>query len=223
MPVDFRLYLVTDRRRAAGGDLPAAVERALAGGVRAVQLREKDLSGRELYELAVVLRALTSRHGARLLVNDRVDVAIAAGADGVHLGTASIPPGDARRLLGTEALIGCSTHDLREIAAADAGGADFVTFGPVYATPSKVPFGLPVGVEALRAACTRTRLPVFALGGIGAENAGKVLDAGAWGIGAIGAILAAADPATAARELAGRIAENGGTEHGAAGEKGGTP
>jgi thiamine-phosphate pyrophosphorylase len=220
MAVDFRLYLVTDRRRAAGGDLPGAVERALAGGVRAVQLREKDLSGRELHELAAALRALTARHGARLLVNDRVDVALAASADGVHLGTSSIPPAAARRLLGPEALIGCSTHDLRELAEAEAGGADFVTFGPVYATKSKAPFGPPVGIEPLRRACAAARIPVFALGGIDAENAGEVLGAGAWGIGAIGAILAAADPFAAARELAGRIGGNSGTERRG---KGGTP
>jgi thiamine-phosphate pyrophosphorylase len=205
LAVDFRLYLVTDRRRAAGGDLPAAVGRALSGGVRAVQLREKDLPGRELYELAVVLRALTPRYGARLLVNDRIDVALAAGADGVHLGVASVPPFDARRLLGPEALIGCSTHDLRELAAAEEGGADFVTFGPVYATPSKAAHGPPVGIGALRRACAAARVPVFALGGVGPGNAGEALGAGAWGIGAIGAILGAPDPFAAARELAGRV------------------
>jgi thiamine-phosphate pyrophosphorylase len=205
--VDFRLYLVTDRLRVTGGDLLAAVERALAGGVRAVQLREKDLPGGKLYELALAVRELTARHGARLLVNDRVDVALAAGADGVHLGVASIPPGDARRLLGPKALIGCSTHDLRELAEAAAGGADFATFGPVYATPSKAAYGPPVGVVALRRACAASRVPVFALGGIGAGNVREVLGAGAWGVGAIGAILSAPDPFAAARDLAGRVGE----------------
>ena len=212
MAVDFRLYLVTDRRRAAGGDLLAAVGRALEGGVRAVQLREKDLPGRELYELAVVLRALTSRHGARLLVNDSIDVAVAAGADGVHLGVASVPPGEARRLLGPGKLIGCSTHDIGELSAACEVGADFVTFGPVYATPSKAAYGPPVGVGALRAACAASRVPVFALGGVGAGNAREVLAAGAWGIGAIGAILGAADPSAAARELCRCIGESAGRE-----------
>jgi thiamine-phosphate pyrophosphorylase len=207
MAIDFRLYLVTDRLRARGGDLIASVGRALAGGVRAVQLREKELPGGKLYELALALRELTARHGARLLVNDRVDVALAAGADGVHLGAASVPPEEARRLLGPDALIGCSTHDLRELAAAGAGGADFVTFGPVYDTPSKAPYGPPVGVEALRRACAASRIPVFALGGIGAGNVGEVLGAGAWGVGAIGAILAAPDPEAAARDLAGRVGE----------------
>ena len=223
MTVDFRLYLVTDRLRATGGDILAAVESALAGGVRAVQLREKDLPGGELFELALAMRELTARHGARLLVNDRVDVALAAGADGVHLGVASIPPGEARRLLGPEALIGCSTHDLRELAEAAGGGADFVTFGPVYATPSKAAYGPPVGVEALRRACAASRVPVFALGGVGAENVREVLGAGAWGVGAIGAILSAPDPFAAARDLAGRVGETSDRERTGCWGKEGTP
>ena len=134
--IDFGLYLITDRRQARGGDLLSAVERALDGGVRAVQLREKDLPGRELLALAEGMRRLTSRYGAKLLVNDRADVALACRADGVHLGVASIPPSVARRLLGPDALIGCSTHGEAELAAAADGGADFATFGPVYATAS---------------------------------------------------------------------------------------
>ena len=223
MAVDFRLYLVTDRRQAPDGDLPAAVGRALEGGVRAVQLREKDLPGGELYALAVTLRRLTARHGARLLINDRADVALAAGADGVHLGVASIPPGEARRLLGRGALVGCSTHNLGELAAAEAGEADFVTFGPVYATPSKAAYGPPVGVEALRRACAAARIPVFALGGVGPENVPEILGAGAWGIGTISAVLAARDPGPAARELGRRLEEGAETERTGRSGKEGTP
>lgn len=204
--VDFRLYLITDRRQAKGGDLLAAVERALSGGVRAVQLREKDMDGRELLELARKMRVLTSRHGAKLLINDRVDIALAAGADGVHLGVASILPADARRLLGPDRLIGCSAHGMEELAAAEAGGADFVTFGPVYTTPSKARFGPPLGVEALRRACAASGIPVFALGGVGQRNIGEVIAAGADGIAAISAILAAPDPGTAASEIENRMA-----------------
>lgn len=199
MAVDFRLYLITDRRQAPGGDIVSAVERALAGGVRAVQLREKDLGGRELHGLARAMRDRTARYGAKLLVNDRVDVALAVGADGVHLGVASMPPRDARALLGAAALIGCSAHSAGEVAEAD--GADFVTFGPVYATPSKARYGPPVGVDALREACAAARVPVFALGGVGARNAGEAVAAGAAGVAAISAIVAAADPAAAAAEL----------------------
>jgi thiamine-phosphate pyrophosphorylase len=152
------------------------------------------------------MRLLTSRHGAKLLINDRVDIALAAGADGVHLGVASIPPAEARRLLGSGRLIGCSTHSEEQLAAAEAGGADFVTFGPVYATPSKAPYGPPVGVEALRRACAAAGIPVFALGGVGPRNVGEVIAAGADGIAAISAVLAAEDPGTAASEIESRMA-----------------
>ncbi|MBE0602432.1 MAG: thiamine phosphate synthase [Deltaproteobacteria bacterium] len=199
--VDFRLYLITDRRLASGGDLLSAVERALSGGVRAVQLREKDLGGRELLELARKMRALTSRHGARLLINDRVDIALAAGADGVHLGGSSIPPQEARRLLGPGKLIGCSTHGAEQLEAAEAGGADFAVFGPVYFTPSKASYGPPLGVDALRRVCASARIPVFALGGIGSRNINEVVAAGADGIAMISAILASEDPETAASEI----------------------
>jgi len=205
MPVDFRLYLITDRRLASGMDLLSAVERALSGGVRAVQLREKDLGGRELLELARKVRALATRYGAKLLVNDRVDVAIAAGADGVHLGGDSIPPREARRLLGPGKLIGCSTHGPEQLAAAEAGGADFAVFGPVYHTPSKAPYGPPLGIDALRRACAAASIPVFALGGIGAGNLNEVIAAGADGISLISAVLAAKDPAKAATEINQRL------------------
>lgn len=205
MKVDFRVYLITDRKLAPRGDLPGAVEKALEGGVRAVQLREKDLPGKELFRLAETLRALTARHGARLLVNDRADVARAVGADGVHLGVLSIPPREARRLLGPEACIGCSTHTLEELREAEEGGADFVTFGPVYATPSKASFGPPVGVPALAEACGKARIPVFALGGVGPENVGEIARAGSFGAALISAIIAARDPRTAAMELTERI------------------
>jgi len=201
MAVDFRLYLVTDRRQAAGGDLLGAVASALAGGVQAVQLREKDLGARELLELARRMREITTRHGAKLLINDRVDVALASGADGVHLGVASLPPKEARRMLGRDRLIGCSTHGTEQLAAAMAGGADFATFGPVFATPSKGPYGPPVGVETLRRACASSDIPVFGIGGIGRENCAEVIAAGSYGIAAISAVLAAGDPCAAASEM----------------------
>ncbi len=204
MKVDFRVYLITDRRQAPGGDIARAVAGALEGGIRAVQLREKDLPGSELFRLAGRMRELTARHGAKLLVNDRVDVALAVGADGVHLGGSSIPPSVARRLLGKEALIGCSTHGAWELKEAVAQGADFVTFGPVYPTPSKAAYGPPVGLSALASACREAPVPVFALGGVKAENAGEAIGAGAFGIALISGIVAAADPRGAAAELVAR-------------------
>jgi thiamine-phosphate pyrophosphorylase len=202
MQVDFRVYLVTDRRIAAGGDLAGTVGKALDGGVRAVQLREKGLSGKELFHLAKRLRAITADFGAILIVNDRADVAKAVGADGVHLGVNSIPPRDARRLLGPDALIGCSTHNIGELRAAEEGGADFVTFGPVYGTPSKAAYGPPLGIDALADACMKSRIPVFAIGGVGVNNARETAKAGSFGIALISGIMAAANPKEAARELA---------------------
>jgi thiamine-phosphate pyrophosphorylase len=198
--IDFSLYLITDRHQVpAGRSLFATIEAALHGGVRAVQLREKDLSAAELLPLATELRDLTRRHDARLLINDRIDVALAVDADGVHLGGHSLPVATARRLLGPHRLIGVSTHDSDEIVAASAGGADFVTFGPVYATPSKLPFGLPLGPAALRLACHDSPVPVFALGGIQTHHLAELHAAGCAGIAVIAAIIAAADPYVQAR------------------------
>jgi thiamine-phosphate pyrophosphorylase len=199
-PLDFTVYLITDRHQVPPDrTLVQAVEAALQGGVRAVQLREKDLSAAELYPLARNLRDLTSRYRARLLINDRIDVALAVAADGVHLGGHSLPIAVARRLLGPERLVGVSTHHSAEIAAAAAAGADFVTFGPVFATPSKRAYGLPHGLEALRLACQNSPLPVFALGGIKPCHLDDLYTAGAAGAAVISALMAASDPFSTAR------------------------
>jgi len=200
-PVDFTLYLISDRKRASGGNLGAAVEGALRGGVRAVQLREKDLSGRELYELACRLREITSRYGARLIINERLDIALAVGADGVHLGESGIPLRQARKVAGEAMLIGVSCHDREKALAAQDNGADFITFSPIFFTPSKAPYGEPVGTDRLAEVCRLLRIPVFALGGIKREKVRTVLDHGAHGIALISAILAADEPERAAREM----------------------
>lgn len=200
--VDFSLYLITDRRSlAAGQDLLATVRAALRGGVRAVQLREKDLSAAELYPLAQELRKLTREFSARLLINDRIDLALAVEADGVHLGNHSLPIAVARQLLGEERLIGVSTHHLDEVHSAAAAGADFVTFGPVYSTPSKLSYGPPLGLEPLAAVCAAASLPVFALGGVTVARLPELRAAGCRHVALIGAILQAVDPEAAAREL----------------------
>lgn len=201
-PVDFTLYLITDRRQVpAGRTLTETVEAALRGGVRAVQLREKDLGAAELLSLAEELRPLTHRFGARLLINDRVDVALAVGADGVHLGGRSLPPATVRSQLGPDKLIGVSTHHPDEIAVAAAAGADFVTFGPVFATPSKAVYGSPLGLDAYRAACSAAPLPVFALGGIKEGLIPALSLCGGHGIAVISAVIAERDPFTATRAL----------------------
>jgi thiamine-phosphate pyrophosphorylase len=222
----FRLYLVTDRAAVPGGDLDGgrgadgnaprqlvrAVERALAAappGAVAVQLREKDLDGRDLLRLAEELRAVTRAAGAPLLVNDRVDVALAVEADGVHLPGGGLPISEARRLLGPGALVGTSAHAAEAARAAAEAGADFVVFGPVYATPSKLRYGPPQGLAALAAAARAARpVPVFAIGGIEPDNARDCVSAGATGVAVIRSALGADDPAAAVAALLGRLGGN---------------
>ena len=192
------LVLVTDRNATEGRDLGDVVAAALDAGLPAVQLRDRDLPGRPLLALAERLRVLTARAGALLLVNDRVDVAVAAGADGVHLGGASMPVEVARRLLPPGALVGVSTHAVPEVAAATA---DFAFFGPVHATPSKAAFGPPQGVARLREAVAVARIPVLAIGGITRPHIPDLRAAGAAGVAVIRAILSADDPGSATRAL----------------------
>jgi thiamine-phosphate pyrophosphorylase len=204
--LDFRLYLITNRHvLTKERNLVEAVEQALQGGVRAVQLREKDLTAAELFRLARQLRAVTRRYRARLLINDRIDIALAVEADGVHLGAGSLPLADARHLLGPKKLIGYSAHRVEELSSAENSGADFATFSPVFHTPSKAAWGPPQGIERLRQACRASRMPVFALGGIRLEYLPEVLAAGAHGVAVISAILAAADPTEAAKALTSAI------------------
>lgn len=190
--INFKLYLITDRKQAKI-PLPQAVRLALEGGVRAIQLREKDLPVRDLLNLAKEIRAITREFGAKLIVNDRVDVAIAVEADGVHLGHQSMPTEPVRKLVGKDRLIGVSTHNIAEARAAEAGGADFITFGPVFFTPSKANFGDAVGLEYLKSAKSQVGIPVFALGGIKSGNTLQSLQCGADGVSMISAIFGADD------------------------------
>ncbi|GIW43692.1 MAG: putative thiamine-phosphate synthase [Candidatus Binatia bacterium] len=201
-----RLYLITDRHQTRGRPLLEVVEAALRGGVEAVQLREKDLPGGAMYELACALRPLCERHGAALLINDRVDIAAAVRAHGVHLPVRSFHVAEARAVLGPEALIGCSCHDLTEAMTAARRGADFVVCGPVFSTPSKERFGPPMGTELLAQVCREVPAPVLAIGGITPANVVRVRQAGARGVAVIRAILDAPDPTVAARELATALA-----------------
>ena len=198
---NFDLYLVTDRNQTAGRDLLWVVEESLQGGLKAVQLREKDLSGKELFVLALKMRELCRRYEALLFINDRVDVALAVDADGVQLGEASIPVKDARRLLGQDKLIGASTHSQREAETAQENGADFVLFGPVYFTPSKAPYGAPQGIDPLKKIVEKISLPVYAIGGINAANIDQTRRTGVAGIALISAVMTASDPKLATEEI----------------------
>ena len=196
--VNFPLYLITDRGQTTGRDLLPVVEEALSGGVRGVQLREKGLSSAEYFELALGMRSLTARYGARLLINDRVDIALAVGADGVHLPESGLPLEVARELLGTSKLIGVSCHSREKALDAERRGADFITFGPVWFTPSKADYGEPVGGALLAEVARTLSIPVFALGGVTRERVPELLASGIHRVALISAIIAAPAPRTEA-------------------------
>jgi thiamine-phosphate pyrophosphorylase len=195
------LYLVTDRRaceRPLAEVIGAALSR-IDPARAAVQLREKDLGGRALCELGRSVLAACRARGVPLLVNDRIDVALALGADGVHLGGGALPAREARRLRGPSARLAVSCHSPHELRERREG-ADFAVWGPVFATPSKARYGPPVGTAGLDEA-RALGLPLLALGGVDAANAGRLRDQGFAGVACIRAVLSAHDPAQAARSL----------------------
>lgn len=194
------LYLITDRNAPPSGDLLGALEAALSGGVRFVQYREKDLPFEERLRLGREVASRAFEHGARLLVNGDMELADALGADGVHLGKGTVSV-SAVRAGGYAGLIGYSAHAGEEAARAFAEGADFVTLSPVFPTKSKFSSGPLLGLEAFERECEVAGGPVYALGGVGAANASACLERGARGVALIGAILAADDPARAARQV----------------------
>lgn len=200
--IDFKLYLITDRKLIADRcSLITAVRRALKGGVKAVQLREKDLDTRELLKLAYKMRELTEKYNAKLFINDRLDVALAAGADGVHLTQKSIPIDAVKKVIKHKLIIGASTHSLKEAAAAEKAGADFITLGPVYRTPSKVKYGGPIGLNVLKKVSGKVKVPVFAIGGIKSGTVEEVRKAGAYGVAMISEVFGADDIQGATEKL----------------------
>lgn len=196
-----RLCLVTDRHQVRDRGLVERVGECLAAGLPAVQLREKDLGAGDLADLARALRGPTAARGALLIVNDRADVALAVGADGVQRTSASLSVEDLRAVAGRRLLIGASTHGLDEALAAERAGADWVVFGPVYDTPSKRRYGPPQGLAALEEVAAAVSIPVVAIGGITPERVREVRAAGARGVAVISAILAAPSPADATRRF----------------------
>lgn len=171
--------------------MTAAVQQALRGGVKAVQLREKALDTRELLKLAYRMKELTTQYDAQLFINDRFDVALAVGADGVHLTGNSIPVDAVRNAVKKKMLIGVSTHSLREAKEAEKGGADFITLGPVYNTPSKLKYGKPLGIDLLKKVTGKVNIPVFAIGGIKSDRVDEAVNAGAAGVAMISEIFKA--------------------------------
>ena len=204
----FKLYLITDRKLFSSTDsFVKSVGEALAAGVKAVQLREKDLPTRELLDMSYKFRDLTTRFDAKLFINDRLDIALSVCADGIHVGRSGIPIREIRRIAGDRLMIGCSTHSVTEAIEAERDGADFITFGPLYPTPAKLKFGEPVGLDSLREAKKEVGLTIFGIGGIKSENIKDVINSGASGVALISGILSMSDIALAAHEYLKKVGE----------------
>lgn len=198
--IDLSLYLVTDRRLAGDRPLTEVVRRAVAGGVTIVQLREKECSSREYLELALSIKKILPAE-VPLIINDRLDVALAAQADGVHLGQNDLPAEAARKHLGPDAIIGLSVENLEQLKQAIILPVDYLAVSPVFATPTKTDTGPAWGLEGLVRARRMTGLPLVAIGGINESNVAEVIRAGADGLAVVSAVCAAPDPEQAARRL----------------------
>ena len=203
MPIDYTLYLVTDRGILKGSDLYKSVEKAIKGGVTLVQLREKDVSSLDFYNIAIRLKALTHYFNVPLIINDRLDIALAADADGLHIGQEDLPLEAARRLLGTGKILGYSVSCVEEALRGEKGGADYLGAGPVYPTGSKPDALEPIGVDTFKKIVENVSIPVVGIGGIGVSNIREVKASGAAGASLISAILGSNDIEGASRTLAG--------------------
>ncbi len=200
-PFDYTLYLVTDRRLSHGRTTREVVQAAVRGGVTCVQLREKDCTTREFIREALAIRDFLKAAGVPLIINDRLDVALAVEADGVHLGQRDMPLEMARRIAGDGLCIGISAESLENAVAAERGGADYIGVSPIFDTPTKTDTAPALGLEGLRDIRAAVNIPLVAIGGLKRDNVAEVVKNGADGIAVVSAIVAAEDPAKAAREL----------------------
>ncbi|MFL5591598.1 MAG: thiamine phosphate synthase [Ktedonobacteraceae bacterium] len=204
------LHVLTDREWSRGRDMLSVAAAALDGGATVIQLRDKSASTRLLIEEGLALRALTRERGALLIVNDRVDVALAVEADGAHVGQEDMPARLARRLLGPKRILGVSAANIEEADEAVAGGADYLGVGPIFPSPGKADAGPATGVHLLTELAKRYTIPLIAIGGITAENAAQVIRAGAAGVAVITAVVYAEDITAASGLL--RLAVERGSE-----------
>lgn len=207
MKMNWALYVITDPKLSRGRSHLEVARAAIRGGATVIQLRDKEATTRELVETGQRLRALTREMDVTFIVNDRVDVALAVEADGVHLGVDDMPVPIARRLMGPEAIIGFSPETVEQARQAEADGADYLGVGAVFGTGTKPDAGPPIGLEGLREMVQAVSIPVVAIGGITADNAARCIRAGAAGVAVISAVIVAEDIEAAARRLRERIEE----------------
>lgn len=200
--IDYSLYLVTDRGLSRGRPMGDIIAMAVEGGATCVQLREKACSTREFVHLALEMKAVCNRRQVPLIINDRIDVALAVNADGVHLGQSDMPLETARKILGEEMIIGISAESLQDALDAEKGGADYLGVSPVYDTPTKTDTAPALGLSGLREIRRHIAIPLVGIGGIHAGNADGVIESGADGVAVVSAIVAADDPVESARGLA---------------------
>lgn len=200
-PEDLRLYLVTDRPLALGRDIAWVVEQAVKGGVTMVQLREKDIDTRTFIELGARLKQVLKPLSIPLIINDRVDVALAIDADGVHIGQSDMPYETARRLLGPDKIIGLSVENMEDIEAANELDVDYIGISPVYLTSTKTDTAAAFGQEGVRKATALSKHPSVGIGGMNASTAEQTIRSGADGIAVVSAIMSADDPCEASRKL----------------------
>ena len=200
--IDLSVYLVTDRALCLGRDLMAVTAEAVAGGAGVVQIREKDAGTREFVALARAMRELLGPLGVPLIINDRVDVALAVDADGVHVGQSDMHPAEVRRLIGPDKILGLSIDDWDQLEEAEGMDVDYLGVGPVFATATKADAAAPLGLDGLRRAVAFSSKPVVAIGGISRENAAQVAACDPAGLAVVSAICSARSPREAARDLA---------------------
>ena len=199
--IDYSLYLVTDMGLARGRSTVEVVKAAVSGGVTCIQLREKDCSTLEFIEQARAIKNFLEEREVPLIINDRLDVALAVGADGVHLGQSDMPLEMARKIAGPSMLIGISAESVQDAVEAENGGADYLGVSPIYATPTKTDTAPPLGIQGLREIKNRVKIPLVGIGGLNNSNAAEVIRNGADGVAVVSAIVAAEDPETAAMNL----------------------
>lgn len=204
---DLTLYLVTDSELNTADSLPAAVQQAIQGGVTLVQLREKTANSRAFYEKALQVKAVTDRYQIPLIINDRLDIALAVDAAGVHLGQEDIPVSAARRLLGPDKIIGATAKTLEQALAAERDGADYLGCGSMYLSTAK-PGALPMSRETLTEILSAVHIPVVAIGGIGASNVQEIIPLGVNGVAVVSAIITQQDITAAAAKMRELIEES---------------